>query len=290
MTPDTKPMRPMWLRVLQFPLTRLAILGPALIFMMAVTEDFNQQVKNTPLVAVAITIGMGLLGLTLHACWAAFIERRTVSELSLPGFGREWATGALIGAGLYTACVLILMILGMYRIDGLNPWTFLIPAIPMALKSGLFEELAFRGVMFKSIEDLAGSWVAIAVSSFVFGFLHLTNAGGTLTGAISITIEAGLLLAAAYLTTRRLWLAIGYHMSWNYTQSAVFSGVVSGDIADPGLLRTSIQGPSFLTGGTFGMESSLVAVILCTANGLVLLFIAYRRGHLLPPPWKGRGA
>jgi membrane protease YdiL (CAAX protease family) len=156
------------------------------------------------------------------------------------------------------------------------------------LKSGLFEELAFRGVMFRSIEDLAGSWIAIAVSSFVFGFVHLTNAGGTLRGAIYITIEAGLLLAAAYLVTRRLWLAIGYHMSWNYTQSAVFSGIVSGDVADPGLLRTTIQGPSLWTGGSFGMESSLVAFVLCTANGLVLLLIAYRRGHIRPPPWRSR--
>jgi membrane protease YdiL (CAAX protease family) len=284
----TDPVPPMWLRVLRFPLTRLVVLGSALIFMMAVTEDYDQQFKSSPLVAIAMTIGLGLLALAVYAGWAIFIERRAVSELSLPGMGREWATGALIGAGLYTACVLILIALGMYRIDGFNPWTFLIPAIPMALKSGLFEELAFRGVMFQSIEALAGSWIAIAVSSFVFGFLHLTNTGGTLTGAIYITIEAGLLLAAAYLITRRLWLAIGYHMSWNYTQSAVFSGIVSGAVDDPGLLRTTAQGPTILTGGSFGMESSLVAFVLCTATGLVLLAIAYRRGHIRPPPWKVR--
>ena len=289
MIPAADPVQPMWLRVLQFPLTRLVVLGGALFAMMAMAEGYNQQFKNAPLVATAITIGMGALALAVYVGWAVFIERRAAGELSLPGLGREWAIGALIGAGLYTACVLILMMLGLYRIDGFNPWTFLIPAIPMALKSGLFEELVFRGVLFRSIEDMAGSWIAIAASSFVFGFLHLANTGGTLAGAISITIEAGLLLAAAYLVTRRLWLAIGYHMSWNYTQSALFSGIVSGDVTDPGLLRTTIQGPSFLTGGSFGMESSLVALVLCTANGLVLLLIAYRRGHILPPPWKRGG-
>lgn len=279
-------VQPLWRQVLAFPLTRLVLLGGGLLYLMAVTESYIKAYKAAPLIGIAITIGMGLLAIGIYAAYGTFIERRSVSELSLPGAGREWATGALFGAGLYAACVLILMMLGMFRIDGVNPWAFMITAVAMALKSGIFEELAFRGVMFRSIEDLAGSWIAIAVSSLVFGFLHLTNANGTVTGAVYITIEAGLLLAAAYLLTRRLWLCIGYHMSWNYTQSAVFSGTVSGDVTDPGLLRTTIQGPSLLTGGSFGMESSLGALVLCTATGIVLLVVATRRGHIVPPPWK----
>ncbi len=101
-----------------------------------------------------------------------------------------------------------------------------------------------------------------------------------------ISIEAGLLLSAAYLVTRRLWICMGFHSAWNYFQSAVFSGIVSGAVSDPGLLKATMQGPEFLTGGSFGMEHSVVALVLCTTTGAILLMIAMRRGHLMPPMWK----
>jgi hypothetical protein len=192
----------------------------------------------------------------------------------------------LIGAGLYTACILVLMAFGMYRIVGLNPWTFVIPAVAMALSSGMFEELLFRGVLFRSVEDIFGSWISLAVSSLAFGLIHLLNPAGTITGAIYISIEAGLLLAAAYMLTRRLWLSIGFHMAWNYTQAAIFSGIVSGNAPEPGLIRSNIRGPEVLTGGKFGLESSVIAFALCTATGTVLLIMAFRRGLIVPPYWK----
>lgn len=89
--------------------------------------------------------------------------------------------------------------------------------------------------------------------------------------------------------TRRLWLGVGFHVAWNYTQSAVFSGIVSGSDSAPGLLKSTIEGPTLLTGGSFGLESSLVAFLLCTTTGVILLVMAVRRGHVVPPPWKRRG-
>lgn len=279
---------PIWLRILQFPLTRLIVLGGILFYMMMVAETCLIKFKGNPPLAIAAVIGMGLLATAIYVGYGRFIERRTVSELALPGSGREWALGAALGVGLYTACVVALMVLGVYRIDGLNSWTFMIPAVAMAIKSGLFEELVFRGVLFRSVEAMFGSWVSILISSFVFGFLHLLNPDGTIGGAVFISIEAGLLLAAAYLATRRLWICFGYHMAWNYVQSAVYSGIVSGGVSDPGLIRDTIQGPDILTGGSFGMEESVFALVLCTAAGLILLNIAIRRGHIVPPLWRRR--
>jgi membrane protease YdiL (CAAX protease family) len=282
----TTARRPLWLTILQFPLTRLIVLGAVIFAMMMMSNTNLGTYADDPLMAIGNTIGLGVLALILYSAWGRFIERREVTELSTPGMGREWATGALIGAALYVACAGVLILLGLYRIDGLNPWTYLVPAIAMALSSGIFEELFFRGVVFRSVEDLMGTWIALIVSSLLFGFLHLLNPGGTLEGAIYISIEAGLLLAAAYLVTRRLWMSIGFHMAWNYTQSAIFSGTVSGGVSEPGLIRSTIEGPDLLTGGSFGLESSILALILCTATGVVLLGIAVRRGHILPPPWK----
>ncbi len=279
------PATPLWLRILQLPLSRLVFLGGIVFYMMAWSEGRIQAFKDSPLIGVAVAVAMALVVLAVYVAWGEWIERRDVTELSLPGAGREWAIGGLIGVVLYSGCVLLLMLFGMYRIEGLNPLSYMIPAAAMAVKSSVFEELLFRGVLFRSVEAMAGSWIAIIVSSLVFGLLHLLNPDATIAGAVYIAIEAGLLLAAAYLVTRRLWMAIGYHMLWNYVQSAVFSGIVSGGVSLPGLFQAKIEGPSFFTGGTFGMEQSVFALVLCTLTGVVMLVIAMRRGHMVPAPW-----
>lgn len=281
--------QPLWLRVLQSPLSRIVILGNIVFWMMAWSEGRIDAFKDNPPAGVAIAIAMALAVMAVYVAWGRLIERREVSELSLPGAGREWAAGGLIGVSLYTACVLLLMLVGMYQIEGLNPFSYMIPAAAMAIKSSVFEELLFRGVLFRSVEQMAGSWIAIIVSSLVFGFIHLLNPEATIAGAVYIAVEAGLLLAALYLVTRRLWMAIGYHMIWNYVQLAVFSGIVSGGVALPGLFQARIEGPTFYTGGSFGMEQSVFALILCTITGIVMMVIAIRRGHLRPAPWKRVG-
>lgn len=289
MTESALPHRPLWLRTLQFPLTRLVVLGIAIFYLMGWTEGRIQQFKESPGVGALIAIGMGLVAMAIYFGWGKWIERREVTELALPGMPRQWAIGGMLGVGLYSGCAGTLMLLGIYQVEGFNPLSFMIPAIAMAVKSGIFEELVFRGVLFRSVEDLAGSWVALVVSSLVFGFLHLLNPGATVAGAAYISVEAGVLLGAAYLLTQRLWIGIGFHMLWNYVQSAVYSGVVSGGVDEPGLLRAKIEGPHLLTGGTFGMELSVIALILCTTAGVILLVKAIRRGNLQPPPWKRKG-
>lgn len=268
------------------PLARLVVLGGAIFLLLAKSNEFMAGLSGRPLAAAAAVVGMAAAGVAVYVGFGRLVERRRVDELSLAGMGRELGLGLAVGAGLYAGCVLILMVLGIYRIEGLNPWVFLLPAVAMALSSGIFEELLFRGVLFRTVEDVFGSWVSLAVSSLVFGFVHLINPAATVMGAVFISIEAGLLLAAAYMVTRRLWLGIGFHIAWNYTQSGIFSGIVSGNDSDPGLIRASIDGPLALTGGSFGLESSLVAFLLCTATGLILLAIAIRRGHVVPPVWR----
>lgn len=289
MTTPSPTLPPLWLRIIRFPLTRLIVLGGALFSMMAISGGYMEQFKGDTLRLIAVVTGMVAAGIAVYVAYARLIEGRSPDELALSGAARDWGAGLLVGAGLYTASVLILMALGIYRIEGFNPWTFLIPAIALALHSGVFEELVFRGVLFRSVEDMFGSWISLVVSSAVFGLMHLINPTATLMGAIFISIEAGLLLAAAYMLTRRLWLSIGFHMAWNYTQSAVFSGIVSGGVSDPGLIRPSIRGPDLLTGGNFGLESSVIAFALCTATGIVLLVMAVRRGKIVPPPWARGG-
>jgi uncharacterized protein len=284
------PPRPVWFwRIAQFPLTRLVVMGAVFVLLIGVSNGFREELASSPWLALAAAVGMAALGLVIYLGFVRFIERRRASELALPGASREWGTGVLVGAVLYTLCVLILMIPGIYRVEGLNPWSYLLPAAAMAVSSSVLEEILYRGLLFRIVEESLGSWIAVAVSSLVFGISHLLNPQATIIGALSISVEAGLLLAAAYLVTCRLWMSIGLHLAWNYTQSAIFSGAVSGGNAEPGLIQPKIEGPEVLTGGAFGLESSLIAFLLCTTVGVVLLVMSVRRGNLVAPFWQRKG-
>lgn len=275
----------MWLRIAQFPLLRLVVFGTVMFYMLGYSNNFIGETAGNPLLQIAVVIGWAAVGLAVYTALVRLIERRPVTELALPGMGRELGIGLLIGAGLYTACILILMAFGIYKVEGLNPVSYLLPAIALPLSSGIFEELLFRGVLFRIVEEWLGSWISLVVSSLVFGLVHLMNPASTLLGAIFISVEAGILLAAAYMLTRRLWMSMGFHISWNYAQSGIFSGTVSGGYTDPGLVKPIIDGPLLLTGGGFGVESSVIAFLLCTATGVILLIMAARRGRIVPPFW-----
>jgi membrane protease YdiL (CAAX protease family) len=277
-------------RILALPPVRIVVLGFILLMMMGLNTDVMTSYAGDPIKSVQHIVALAIAGFAVYLGYAHFIERRTASELALPGMGRELGSGLFLGACLYAACELILMALGIYRIKGLNSLSYMVPAIAMALSSGVFEELLFRGVLLRSVETWFGSWVALVVSSLVFGLSHLLNPESTLEGALFIAVEAGILLGAAFLLTRRLWLSIAFHVSWNYTQSAIFSSIVSGNEPATGLIRSTVKGPDYLTGGSFGVESSLLALVFCTSAGIVMLAMAVRRGRIVPPIWKRRSA
>ncbi|MFY8074273.1 MAG: CPBP family intramembrane glutamic endopeptidase, partial [Sphingorhabdus lacus] len=261
---------PTWLRILQFPLIRLVLLGVPLFGGIAFSNTFMEENKGNAIAAIVAATAMVSLAMCIYFGFVRWIERREVTEFKLSAMPRELGIGLLIGAGLYTGCMIILYVLGIFRIDGFNPVSIMLPAIALAISSGFLEELLFRGALFRIVEEWLGSWVSIIVSSAVFGLTHLANPDATMTGALFISVEAGLLLAAAYMLTRRLWMSIGFHMAWNYTQSAVFGGVVSGGVAEPGLIKPIINGSDLLTGGKFGLEASLTAFTLCTTAGVIL--------------------
>ncbi|MFN7780231.1 MAG: lysostaphin resistance A-like protein [Betaproteobacteria bacterium] len=285
-TTPANPQRRLAHRILGSPPARVLLLGFILVLMMSLNTDVMTSYAGEPVKAVLHIIALAIAGFAVYVGYAYFIERRAVSELALTRMGRQLALGLLIGASLYAACELILMALGIYRVVGLNPLSYMVPAIGMAVSSSVYEELLFRGVLFGSVEQWFGSWAALVVSSLVFDLTHLMNPQGTIEGALFIAVEAGILLAAAYMLTRRLWLSIGFHMAWNYTESAIFSGIVSGNDAQQGLIRSTMNGPDWLTGGAFGVESSVLALALCTTTGIVMLVMATKRGRIVPPIWK----
>jgi hypothetical protein len=286
MRPDPPPG--ILMRILHLAPTRMALLWVLLTYLYLSCYFFRTTYTHGPLQAVAATVVAGAVMLIVYAGLVVFIERRPASELALRPMARELGLGLLMGFGLYSACVLVLMALGNYRIDGLHEWHILLTGLATALATGIYEELWFRGVVFRLAQEWFGSWAALLVSSLVFGFVHWDAPGATLQGLASISLWAGLLLSATYLLTGRLWLGIGLHAAWNYTQGTVYSGVVSGNAPPEGFVKSTLQGSEWLTGGAFGVEASVVAAAVCGSVGVLMLAKAVRLGLLLPPPWRRR--
>ncbi|MFO6430043.1 CPBP family intramembrane glutamic endopeptidase [Erythrobacter sp. W302b] len=283
---DQTEAAPLWLRILQFPPIKLILLGTPLFYCLGFSNAFLELSAGNHVLASFGVAGMVALAMWVYVGFARFIERREPSDLALSPGLKELGIGLLVGAGLYTLGVVVLIVLGYGRIEGMNPVVVMIPALYQACSAGFLEELLFRGALYRIVEEWLGSWISVVVSSVVFGAVHLMNPDATLTGAIFISIEAGLLLAAAYMLTRRLWLGIGFHIAWNYTQSAVFGGVVSGSIAQPGLFKTVFTGPDLMTGGGFGLEASLIPCLIATTTGVWLAVKAVRTGNVVLPSWR----
>lgn len=204
--------------------------------------------------------------------------------LTLRGRGAlaELLLGCGIGAVLIAVSTGLIVLAGGYALVGLESAPDLLTPLAIGIVAAFTEEVLFRGVLLRVLDAWLGSWAALALSSLLFGLVHLTNPGATLVTALGLVIEAGVLLGAAYLLTRRLWLAIGIHFAWNAVQAGVFSSQVSGTGEQAGLLRLEARGPDWLTGGTMGVEGSVVAVAVGLTAGVVMLVLAHRRGHLLP--------
>ena len=213
------------------------------------------------------------------------LEQRPAEELSRRGAAPEIGAGALVGAVRLTLTVALVFAVGYYRIEAVGAWTALLTAFGIAATSSYIEEIVFRGVLFRIVEEWLGTWFAFAISVGFFGAAHLSNPNATLYGALVIGVEAGVLLGAAFVVTRRLWLAIGIHFGWNFMQAGVFGPNLSGHEVGS-LLESRLSGPDVLSGGNLGVEGSLFAVVVCGGLSALLLMKAARRGLFVRPFWR----
>jgi uncharacterized protein len=275
-----------FMKFLQFPLTRI-ILGFVFLILIPGAVQLGTQaiVGDETLLADAITVILITAAALLAYYWfVRVIERRGVTELSLPFALKELLVGALLGTVLFSTTISILWLLGYYQILAVNTIQEMIPWLLTGIISGTLEELLVRGILFRIMEESLGTWIALIISALVFGALHLANPNATLWAGIAIAIEAGIMLAAAYVYTRRLWVPIGIHFAWNFVQGGIFGVAVSG-IESKGLLQSILNGPALLSGGEFGAEASIFAVIVCLAAGVFFVWKSYTQGKFIKPIW-----
>jgi len=237
------------------------------------------------LLSVLKVTAVCVAGLAAYAGVVRLAEGRWPSELALKSAVVELLIGLAIGAAMLTAVVGGLYALGVYDISGphaQSPWA----TIGMAVESGVMEELITRAIILRLLMRAFGVWPALVLSAALFGALHLSNPNATAVAAAAIAVEAGLMLAAFYLLTGRLWMSIGVHAAWNFTQGWVWGAAVSGIAVKESLFVSQPKpgAPEFLSGGAFGPEASLPAMIVGTSVAILVLYLAWKRGNFRARP------
>jgi membrane protease YdiL (CAAX protease family) len=235
-----------------------------------------------PVLGILAGLAMVALAVPVYLLSVRRLDRRPVDELPRRGAAGQLGRGAAIGLAIAALTVGLIALFGGYQVNGFGSLGGAIGLFGLYVGVATTEELLFRGVLFRIVEDLAGTWGALAITALIFGGLHLVNPGASIVGALAIAVEGGVMLGAAYVATRTLWLPIGLHLAWNTTLGAIFSTTVSGAEVPQGLLDSVTAGPDVLTGGTIGPEASIFAVLIAAVPAVLFIRHAQRTGRLLP--------
>ena len=210
-----------------------------------------------------------------------FIEKNPLSTL---GFvKRNWLK--YLGWGILLSLLQMGVIALVYQLGGigsfelnelsLEPILFILGLFPFWLLQGGTEEVATRGWLLTRIAARTNLPLAIAISSSLFGFLHLGNSGVTFLSVLNIVLD-GVLAGLLLVYTDSIWLVVAQHGTWNYVQGNLLGFQVSGTGADASIFSFTMgSGPDWLTGGAFGAEGSIITTLVL----LLSVVIVYRLGE-----------
>jgi membrane protease YdiL (CAAX protease family) len=241
-----------------------------------------------------ILIGFVRLLPALISVWIVgrFIDRRSITDFVFQ-FNKEWwkdfAFGLGLGAFLMTCIFAIeyssgwISIVNYFHMTNNNE-PFIIPASGcffIFICVGIGEEVIFRGYQIKNFAEgfylnreqpWKGVLIALIISSALFGLWHWENPNATLISTLNIMM-GGLFFSLGFMLTKQLALSIGVHISWNFFQGNVFGLPVSGITLPSNLasvFKVEQSGPVIWTGGAFGPEAGILALIMFVI-GIVLL-------------------
>ena len=288
---EAEVQKSLWRRIVDYPLVAMVIAIVIVILCFTIGMLIAQFVVP-PIPGLTIPMKFDLVSIPILLL-AYFLVIRHMGEYPRddyrdPKWARNLGLGLAAGLAVFSAAVAVAAILGIYRIVGQGDASGLLPALlASAIFPAVSEELIFRGILFRWIEEWGGSWVALLVTSVLFGCAHLLNPHASPVAALGIALEAGVMLGAAYMLTRSLWLPMGLHAAWNFAQGEIYDIPVSGTNVH-GLVDARLSGPPLLTGDGFGLEASLIAIVVATLFGLWLLRLAIRKGELVQPRWVRR--
>lgn len=270
---------PLGKRLLANPVVRILLAVAASVGTMALLLMLSEIVPK-PMRVVWPTL------LAAAGCMAGYhfyvrkVEKRVPAEASGPGVLRELGAGFGIGAALAVGVAGVLLLCGALQVQGVGDWRAIFKPLPEQAMVATFEELVFRAILFRIVEQRWGLRIAVVSNVLLFALAHLPNEHVSVV-AVLATAAAGAGLLGVYLLTRRVWIAMGMHFAWNYLFDAMMSVPVSGHAAR-GWIQVAPAGPEWLSGGAYGVEGSVVTLLAWSAAAVVLFRVAGQRpGNVL---------
>lgn len=266
-----------WLRAIGWMLLLSFVFG----FGYALIQGLPNEVPFDTLRVLAVCVV--LFGLYAVIVWLC--EGQWPPELKLSAAPLELLAGGAVGTAMMAVVVGLLCLIGVYEVSGPHagaPWRM----ATIAIESGFIEELLFRAIIARLMMRAFGAWPSLVLQAALFGAVHMGNPNATPVAAVAIAVEAGLMLAAFYMLTGRLWVSIGVHAAWNFTQGWLWGAPVSGTPRTPSLLISGPKpgAPEFLSGGAFGPEASLPCIVVGTSMAIVVLWWAWKKGNFKAKP------
>ena len=197
------------------------------------------------------------------------IEGRSIAEYGLPWrrmFGGRFWVGTLLGFASLTCLLLAMRLVGVFHfgtfaLRGADVGKWALIYVVVFVLVALTEEFCARGYALYTLTMIAGFWPGAIVTAIVFGYTHSGNSGEDWIGLANVGLF-GLLACLLLRRTGDLWMPIGLHMSWDWSET-FFYGVANSGKTYPGqLMNSSPSGPALLSGGSVGPEGSVLCTLL----------------------------
>lgn len=195
-------------------------------------------------------LGLVLLGIA----FATRLERRSMASAGL-SMDRAWWKDLLRGAAVATMAAAALMaLLGALggRWGAGRPLAATLWQVGAFASIAAFEEIAFRGFLFFRTQEAIGTIPAVLLNAAAFAFAHGLHGGffTLLLPSLSLALASGI-VSSFTAATGRTGAAIGLHFAWNTVLGAFFGCSVAGHVV-PAFLVSTLKGPDWVTGGSFG--------------------------------------
>lgn len=206
-----------------------------------------------------------------------FIQKRKLRTLGFikKGMLKEYGLGMLLGFAFFSVCVLLGVLFGGLKIEGISPEFSIgifVAYLLGYMVQGMTEEVLCRGYFLGSYARRYPVYAAVLANSLLFASLHLLNSGISVLAFINITLF-GIFASIYFIRRGSIWGIGAFHSIWNLVQGNFYGIKVSGTPVGNTLFTTqAIAGKSLWNGGDFGMEGSLICTIALTC-GIIFLYI-----------------
>ena len=219
--------------------------------------------SDSYLINIPIFLITAVVLLLLYNLLIRYVEANDACKIAPRKDISSIGNGLFIGFSYFIIVTVTMSLCGYYHIKSIQfDWEKQLFSFTLFFLVAVSEEIFFRGILFRMINRRWNIWAALVISALIFGGLHIFNDNATLWSSIAIAIEAGSLLGAAYAYSKNIWLPIGIHWIWNYTQGNILGFPVSGEDNVTSIITPEISGPQWLTGGSFGAEASVISAVI----------------------------